>query len=129
MVDPELLYRAVGRKIREARERSSGKITQQGLAARIGISRASVVNIEAGRQRAPLHLLWGIADALDTDLSLLLPSQQELNPGDREPQLDASILAQIQLEFTGDPDAQRAFGDVVSKLKAIIGATRTREAS
>jgi hypothetical protein len=37
-----------------------------------------MVNIEAGRQRAPLHLLWQIAELLGSDLTLLIPSRDEM---------------------------------------------------
>ena len=73
MAEFDELYRELGRKIREARERSGQKLSQEKLAKRLGISRASIVNIEAGRQHAPLHLLWQIAEILGTDLTFLIP--------------------------------------------------------
>jgi transcriptional regulator with XRE-family HTH domain len=65
MADLDELYGEVGRKLRQARETQG--LSQERLAKQLGISRASVVNIEAGRQRAPLHLLWQLSEALGTD--------------------------------------------------------------
>ena len=77
MADFDELYQELGRKIRQARERHSQRLSQDVLAKRLGISRASVVNIEAGRQRAPLHVVWQIAELLGTDLTVLIPSREE----------------------------------------------------
>ncbi len=71
MTDFDELYRELGRKIRQARERQGERLSQDALAKQLGISRASIVNIEAGRQRTPLHLLWQIAELLGTELTLL----------------------------------------------------------
>lgn len=70
------IYLIVGAKI--ARSRSEKKMSQVDLASRIGMSRASVVNIEKGRQHPPLHLLWQLADALEVELSALLPTRTEM---------------------------------------------------
>ena len=78
MADFDELYRELGRRIRQARERNGEGLSQDALAKQLGISRASVVNIEAGRQRAPLHLLWQIAQLLGTDLTSLIPRNEEL---------------------------------------------------
>ena len=78
MADFDELYGEVGRRLRQARVTQG--LSQEKLARQLGISRASVVNIEAGRQRAPLHLLWQFSEALGTDLSLLVPRREELLP-------------------------------------------------
>jgi transcriptional regulator with XRE-family HTH domain len=51
-------------------------VTQEELARRVQLSRASITNIEKGRQRVLLHQLIEIADALDAKPSELMPSQQ-----------------------------------------------------
>ena len=65
MGSPQDTYREVGRAIR--RHRKSARRTQAQLAAEIGLSRASLANIEAGRQQVLVHYLYVIADALDLD--------------------------------------------------------------
>jgi transcriptional regulator with XRE-family HTH domain len=70
---------AVGRKIRaRTRARDAQRLSQDKLATRLGISRASIVNIEAGRQHAPLNLLWKIAELLGVELTTLIPQRAEL---------------------------------------------------
>lgn len=66
----ESLYGAVGKRIRTARKAIG--MSQELLALSIGVSRASVVNIEAGRQRLLLHVLVSIAAALGIEPCALL---------------------------------------------------------
>jgi len=49
-------------------------MTQAQLAASADILRTSIANIEAGRQKAPLHVLYKVSAALDIDLLTVLPS-------------------------------------------------------
>jgi len=50
--------------------------TQTTLAQRLGISRATLANIETGRQRILVHQLYSFAVALDMKTEELLPPQQ-----------------------------------------------------
>ena len=67
------LYRHLGREVRHLRE--AAELKQEDLAARVGLSRASIANIEAGKQAVPLHLLIAIAQTLDTTIDRLVPSR------------------------------------------------------
>ena len=118
MADFDELYAEVGRKLRQTRETQG--LSQDKLAKQLGISRASVVNIEAGRQRAPLHLLWQFSEALGTDLSLLIPRREELTPSTKQIALDPAVVKQIKEAANNDPDAVKALTRLVSKLKATI---------
>ena len=118
MADFDELYAEVGRKLRQARETQG--LSQERLAKQLGISRASVVNIEAGRQRAPLHLLWQFSEALGTDLSLLIPRREELTPSAKQVALDPTVVKQIKEAANNDPDAVKALTRLVNKLKATI---------
>ena len=62
-------YKEFGRRVRLAR----GGQSQGALALRVGISRGSISNIEAGRQHVPLHLLAILAKALGVPQTDLLP--------------------------------------------------------
>lgn len=64
-------YLAVGERVRGAR--TAARMTQAGLAAQLSLTRSSVANLEAGRQRIPLHVLAMVADILDVEPSKLLP--------------------------------------------------------
>ena len=75
-----LLYAEVGKRLRNLRK---GRFTQQELSERlhtrgIDLKRASIANIERGRQRIMLHALYELAEVLDTDIHALLPTLAEL---------------------------------------------------
>ena len=118
MADFDELYADVGWKLRQARETQG--LSQERLAKQLGISRASVVNIEAGRQRAPLHLLWQLSETLGTDLSLLIPRREELMLSAKQFALDPAVVKQIKEAANNDPDAVKALTRLVNKLKATI---------
>lgn len=64
-------YKILGSRIREAR--TNAKLKQETFAAFLNLSRASIVNIEKGRQHPPIHLLWDIAKVLNIAVTELLP--------------------------------------------------------
>ncbi|ODT03000.1 MAG: hypothetical protein ABS52_11210 [Gemmatimonadetes bacterium SCN 70-22] len=79
MIDDSLirrLYLEMGARVRQRRE--TLKKTQDELAGDVGISRSSIANIERGQQHAPVHVLLGLAEALDVDMAALLPTHAEL---------------------------------------------------
>lgn len=61
MSDDEI-YKAFGRSV--AARRRELDLTQAKLAARVGMSRASIANIESGRQNVLLHHVYSLASAL-----------------------------------------------------------------
>lgn len=65
------IYRALGESIR--RHREAAGLRQEDLGAKIGLSRTSIVNIEAGRQGVSLHVVLAIARALRVDSFFLIP--------------------------------------------------------
>lgn len=72
-MDKKSLYAALGRRIAEAR----GLMTQQQLAEKVEMSRASIANIERGNQSVSLFNLYVIADALGiADPADLLPMRE-----------------------------------------------------
>lgn len=72
-VEPRDLYSLFGKRVADARDRAG--YTQLQLAEKIGLSRASVANIEAGRQRIVLHQALEIAEALGiSSIGELLPT-------------------------------------------------------
>lgn len=68
-------YQWVGKKIAKARKKS--KLKQEDLATMIGRSRASIANIERGKQTPPLFVFWVIADKLQIDIKDILPINNE----------------------------------------------------
>lgn len=64
------LYVALGAALQELREANG--LNQDGLALQVGLSRASIANIEGGRQAVPLHHLAEMAAALGTTASAII---------------------------------------------------------
>jgi DNA-binding XRE family transcriptional regulator len=124
MTDFPELYAELGRKIREAREREQPRLSQDKLAKRLKISRASMVNIEAGRQHAPLHVLWQIAEELHSDLALLIPRKDEVLVSGRHVTLDAAVTKQIEEAAAGNPETVNLLTAFVAKWKNTVDTKR-----
>jgi transcriptional regulator with XRE-family HTH domain len=71
-VDEASLYEAIGAEIRKRRTELGMIQTQVADAA--GVLRTSIANIEAGRQKAPLHVLYRMCAALGLDMPAILPA-------------------------------------------------------
>ena len=76
----DAIYRHIGSQLRRARTRR--RLTQSALAARANLTRTSLANIEAGRQRVTLHALLEMAAALDLDAAALLPDMRSAAAAD-----------------------------------------------
>ena len=119
-MNPESVYRHIGALIRNRRKKFKPRWTQEKLANRIGISRASLANIETGRQSVLVHQLYAFAEALDLSPSdFLLPANDsgaraewdEMLPDDLKPlQKDqiARLLADTQAEPSREREESRA---------------------
>lgn len=66
----EPVYRLIGAKVEQMRTLLGW--TQADLAMRIGLTRASIANLETGRQRIMLHDVCKIAEAFQTTPKQLL---------------------------------------------------------
>ena len=62
-MDERAIYVALGQAVLVRRKHLG--LTQAQVAKKIGVSRESVANIEAGRQRVLLHHVYGLTRALD----------------------------------------------------------------
>lgn len=82
MPDMEI-YRLLGLKVAERRGKM--KLTQAEVAAQIGLTRASLANIETGRQKVMLHHIYRLADALDCESILDLVPPTFVFPDESEP--------------------------------------------
>jgi transcriptional regulator with XRE-family HTH domain len=71
------VYAEIGIRVRRTRKQQGW--SQIDLAHAVGLARASIANLEAGRQRPPVHVVLLIAKTLDVPLSALLPSGPELD--------------------------------------------------
>jgi transcriptional regulator with XRE-family HTH domain len=98
-VGDDEFYRHVGSKVRSAR--LAAGISQTLLASRIGLTRSSITNIEAARQRVPLYHFVLISRALNREMSELLPENPEFE--------DSGISAVIEGELADSPETIRDF--------------------
>jgi transcriptional regulator with XRE-family HTH domain len=99
------LYANIG--LRVYTERDAVGFTQQVLADKIGVTRVSVANIEAGRQRVTLHTLADIANALGVPLAALIPTSggttsEALTRANQTIAILKAKLERIQAVFNGD---------------------------
>ena len=109
---PEPIYRQIGGVIRALRRRQDK--AQEAVAGQLGISRATLANIETGRQRILVHQLYAIAQALDVKVSDLLPGA----PADAGANWTA-------LRFEGDLSTEQK--KQVANLIGTIDALRPRQ--
>src|SRR5258708_14357179 len=70
-VNETLLYHLIGENVK--RQRVKVDITQAQLADAVGVLRTSIANIEAGRQKLPLHLLYRLCMELGVEVVDILP--------------------------------------------------------
>lgn len=94
------LYFEIGKAIHRRRTAVSPSVSQQRLADAVGLSRASIVNIERGRHRIQIHVLYDIALALGVEVYALLPSTDATEladglPSDFRRELNPNELAAV----------------------------------
>jgi transcriptional regulator with XRE-family HTH domain len=92
-------YTLVGAKVRSAR--IAAGLTQALLADRVGLTRSSVANLEAARQRTSLYHFVLISRALKTEVCELLPDEQE-------PQ-ESRLTSNLQSELADSPETTQEF--------------------
>lgn len=87
-MDHKWIYPIIGERVRQRRK--SFKMKQMALAAKVGISRASLANIEIGRQGVLVHQLYALADALKLSPQALLPDLIERPDKDERVEVGAN---------------------------------------
>jgi transcriptional regulator with XRE-family HTH domain len=127
--DEEALYRAVGERIRQAREGRPERLSQAALAERLSVSRASVVNIEAGRQHAPLSLLWKVAQQLDIELASLIPSRSELMAPPANVELAEDMREQLKVITKGDQVLEGALSSFIAQAVTQLSSGNAKQPS
>jgi transcriptional regulator with XRE-family HTH domain len=94
-------YTEVGRRVRDARVKAKPKMTQIQLAGALNMTRSSIANLEAGRQRIPLHVLVWIAEVLNVRPLSLLPDQPMFG--------DLLVVPDLAPHLAEVPDGMRDF--------------------
>lgn len=81
-MDEDTIYDEIGALV--AARRGALGLTQAEVAAKVGVSRPSLANIEVGRQRVLVHQLYAIARALEVEDPRDLLPLPKLQPGGAE---------------------------------------------
>lgn len=114
MLDKEqqtIFYEAIGEKIKEARKLRN--FNQDILADKLGISRVSLGNIEAGKQRIPLHVLLDICESLNVTMNDIVPQANQ-----KDESIDPLILNKIKKETEDSPESsEKVINYVLSIMK------------
>jgi len=103
MIDQESFYSEVGQRIKSARLRRS--MSQEQLGERLGLSRASIANIENGRQKLLAHMIVEVSEVLLVPVWEILPS------------VVSSAEMELEHQLGELPEDQQAF--VNSALKTL----------
>lgn len=88
------IYEVFGTKVRK--ERAKLGWTQLELSKRIGLTRGSIANIEAGRQSVLLHQFVAIASALKLEPAHLLPAEAQSPPVEEPSDMPESVLDAVR---------------------------------
>jgi len=106
--DVARLYEVIAQRVRQVRERQ--QLKQEELAARVGLSRATITQVESGHQKLPLQSLYLIAAVLGVAIADLLPTVDELSSTDRD------ILARVSNDPNLTSDERNALTEFFGRL-------------
>lgn len=113
----EALYRHIGTMIKQRRKQLG--LTQEELAARMATSRASLANVETGRQNIHVHQLYNFAKVLDLKIEDFLLS------------VDEQLVVPAPSDFPLPKDLSRVQKEQITRLlnEAPVTATTSKEGS
>ncbi len=106
------LYAVIGERMAKARDRKG--MSQEDLAAQVGLSRASITQAEGGQQKLPLQSLYLIAGVLGAAIADLLPTVDELTSTGGE----ADILTRVNNDATLSADGRDALKAFFTKMNS-----------
>ena len=107
-------YRRLGRTVADQR-RALG-LSQEDIAERVGLSRASIANLESGRQRIMVHQLFALVNALKLKSIL-----------DLVPETWAPPPALPDIKVRGEPLSRQEQSAVESLLVSAFAEGRSRK--
>lgn len=121
-MEQQRIYAHIGALIKTRRKHF--KLTQEKLASQLLISRASLANIETGRQKILVHQLYGLAAALDMPPADFLPIAEESQAAKKDTGLplpaglNPQQKEQIERVFAGpNPKSSKPTGEINGKQK------------
>lgn len=116
--EQENFYKKLGLQIRIARK--NAKYKQEILALELGLTRTSLVNIEHGNQKIPLHILLDLARILEVEMIELLPTMNSLNIFNLSKKSESSLSKEVEQKVD---NLDRA----MEKLKHFITITQIKK--
>lgn len=117
-MDAAQIYRSLGERIRVLR--NDLRQTQDQLAKQVGISRASLANIEAGRQQVLVHHLFALASALQLDSPAQILPVPQARPA-KSGAVSALPLAEGGLTEKQRREVLSLMGDAMQQADSING--------
>jgi len=102
------LYIAIGLKIKEIRQKKD--MSQEIFARLLNLTRASIANIEQGRQRVTLHLIYDICKITDVNITDILPVIQ------KEEELLPMWKKKIEIAVKGDVTQTQKLTDFLKEI-------------
>jgi len=87
----EPFYAELGRSIQAQRTKLGLSQESLGAALEPKVTRASIANIEAGKQRILTHTLVQLADALGLDISQIIPKNEHVRKASAPTRLEAQL--------------------------------------
>lgn len=104
-----MLYKLLGSKIKSRREELD--MNQSVLGKKAEIGRASISNIEIGRQKPPLSVIYRICNELDIDVHSVLPTYKEIELA-VEAENNQSSLKSYYEKVNLDENLQKVIDDI-----------------
>lgn len=103
----EPFYRELGAKLHGFREERKMTQAQLGLVLNPPATRASIANIENGKQRVLVHTLVQLAEALDVEIKELLPPVQQFSRSANPKDVELELRRKLKL---GTPQLRKLVG-------------------
>jgi transcriptional regulator with XRE-family HTH domain len=106
-----ILYQILGQKIKFRREELN--MNQNELGDKANIGRASISNIEQGRQKPPLSVIYRICHELDVDVHAILPTYKEIE--EQTNQVENGSLKQYYDQYNLDYKTKELIDNLFKK--------------
>lgn len=91
MIDNDRLYTVIGRRFRDIRTNPEKKLTQEQLADILGLERTSITNIEAGKQKPSIHVIYHLCAHFSLGIEDFLPPIDQVRPPTPESEQSLAI--------------------------------------
>ena len=91
-------YGVLGSRIQQAREHRKMTQAQLGLSLKPPSTRASIANIENGKQRVLVHTLAQLAESLSVKVQMLIPAVGQPAPGPSPKDVEKELKRKLNLD-------------------------------